>query len=483
MIPDDYNSIVNLISFQETLSMTCQANVTEPFVLGFSGGPDSLALLHALKELKVKVIVGHFDHSLRPESASEAVRAGEITQDYGFPFYTESGNVKAYADKRSMSIEEAARELRYAFLFKLAQEQGAQAVAVAHNADDQVETVLMHLLRGAGSRGLRGMGPRLLPNPWSTAIPLVRPLLNYWRSEILEYCQANGLQPLQDQSNFDTTYFRNRLRHELLPLLEQFSPGFKRRLDQTAKLMGSEADLLQSLGDAAWRACLRNMESDFIELDRASFLAQPVALQRILIHRAAQELRPELRDLEFKAVQIALEMAKRNISAPQDWVSGLCILMEGNRFWIADWETELPVDWPQAPEHEVHVEVQGEFDLKHGWKLAIGEDAAPVSLAANPDPFQAWLDKEQVGEELILRRRRPGDRFQPLGVDSGSQKLADFMINEKLPRRARETWPLLCKGNDIVWVPGYRLAHPYRMRTDSRRALHVRVLQSNGRPR
>ncbi len=474
---------MNLDKFQETLIGACQIDKAQPLVLGFSGGPDSLALLHTLKEFGIRVIVGHFDHGLRSESAADAIKAEDVSKGYGFPFYAERGDVKTYADERSMSIEEAARELRYTFLFKVAREQGAQAVAVAHNADDQVETMLMHLLRGAGSRGLRGMASRLLPNPWSTSIPLVRPLLSYWRSEILEYCRANGLQPLQDQSNFDSTYFRNRLRHELLPILEQFSPGFMRRLDQTANLIGSEVNLLQSLGDTAWRVCLRDIGLDFIELDRTSFLAQPLALQRILIHRAAKEIRPQLRDLEFKAVHLALEMAKRNVTAPQDWASGLCVLTQGKRFWIADWKAELPVDWPQAPDHEVHIEVPGKFDLKHNWTMKIGKDATPGSMTANPDPFQAWLDKDQVGEELSLRRRRPGDRFQPLGIETGSQKLADFMINEKLPRRARETWPLLCKGNDIVWVPGYRLAHPYRVRAGSRRALHVRLLQSNGRPR
>jgi len=474
---------VTFDKFQRTLLIDCQIDMGKPLVLGFSGGPDSLALLHALKNLRVKIIVVHFDHSLRSESAEEALRAGRIAKTYGYPFFSERGDVTTYADQQSMSVEEAARVLRYAFLFRVAQKQGAQAVAVAHNADDQAETLLMHLLRGAGSRGLRGMSPRLVPNPWSQTIPLVRPLLVIWRREIEEYCQVNGLQPLMDRTNFDTTYFRNLLRHELLPNLEGVSPGFKRRLNQTADLIGTEVELIHSLGKEAWKHCLRLRGTDYIQLDRASFLAEPLAMQRVLIHRAAEELRPGLRDLEYKAVVSALELAHQKMSTPQDWTSGLCVLTEGNRFWIADWEAELPVDWPQAPENEIHIEVPGGFDLNRGWRLELTEDGNPQAATQNQDPFQAWLDQDRVGEELILRRRQPGDRFQPLGMENGMQKLAEFMINEKLPRRARETWPLLCKGNEIVWVPGYRLGNPYRLRTDNRQALHVHLWHSDGRSR
>jgi tRNA(Ile)-lysidine synthase len=474
---------MDLEIFRWILQTECGLQSSDELVLGFSGGPDSLTLLHLLKQAGIKVIVAYFDHGLRTESAGEVRKAAEISRTCGFPFFTERGDIKALAEEQSMSIEEAAREMRYRFLFGVAVQQGARAVVVAHNADDQAETVLMHLLRGAGSRGLRGMSYRLLPNPWSKTIPVVRPLLGTWRSEVLKYCQVNDLHPVEDESNLDTKYFRNRLRHELLPILEQFAPGFKNRMNQTSEIIGSEVELLRTLSKEAWVTCLRQKASDFIQLDRIALLAQPIALQRLVICRASQELRPELRDLEYQSVQSALEIAIRKLSTPQDWVSGLCVLVEGDRLWIADWEAELPVDWPQAPEREMHIETPSGLDLAGGWKMEFREVVASTVDHKNPDPFQAWLDQDRLREELILRRRRAGDRFQPLGMETGSQKLSDFMINDKLPRRARDSWPLLCKGSDIVWVPGYRLAHPYRMKKDSRHALHVHLLQSNGRMR
>ena len=467
-------------SLAKILQGECALVLDAPLVLGFSGGPDSLALLHALQAESVPVLVAHFDHGLRPESAEEAHQAEEIAAGYSLPFFTERGDVAAHARQHSMSIEEAARELRYEYLFGVASSQGAQAVAVAHNADDQVETVLMHLLRGAGPRGLRGMALRSLPNPWSAAIPLVRPLLGFWRQEILDYCRENGLQPVRDQSNLDTTYFRNRLRHELFPTLEQISPGIMQRLHRTADLLTAETEVLEELAEGAWKRCLGQRSKDYIQLNRPTFMVEPLALRRFLLRRAAQELRPGLRDLDYEAIQRALDLAQNSASAPGDWVAGLCLLVEGDHLWVADWEAELPVDWPQAPTSELHIEAPASLELNRGWRFELHE-AGDHRAINNSDPFQAWLDQDSIGDELVLRRRHPGDRFQPLGMESGSQKLADFMINEKLPKRARETWPLLCKGEDIVWVPGYRLAHPYRLRKESRRVLQVKLLQSNGR--
>jgi tRNA(Ile)-lysidine synthase len=464
-------------NFRRILDSECQIDPTKPIVLGFSGGPDSLALLHTLHEEGLTVIVAHLDHGLRLESAQEAVHAEKVAWDYGYPFVTERADVADFAAKHTMSIEEAARERRYEFLFRTAAESGAQAVAVAHNADDQVETVLMHLLRGAGPRGLRGMSMRSLPNPWNETIPLVRPLLGVWHQEIMAYCAANDLRPVIDQTNLDTMYFRNRLRHELLPNLEQFSPGVKQRLYQTADLLAAEGEALDGLAEEAWRRCLSKLAGNYIQLSRIAVLDEPLALQRLVVRHAAETLRPGLRDLDFALVQKALDLIQHPLLAPQDWLAGLCILVEGDRLWLADWDADLPVDWPQAPAAEIHVEVPGDISLDQNWRLELREVSEFGDASSNTDPFQAWLDSRRLGDELVLRRRQPGDRFQPLGMEQGSLKLSDFMINEKMPRRARETWPLLCKGDEIVWVPGYQLAHPYCVQAESRQTIHARLLR------
>lgn len=456
----------------------CGVHPSDKLVLGFSGGPDSLALLHALAALKQPTVAAHFDHALRPESASEARQAEQLAASCNVPFVTERGDVGVYAKKHGLSIEEAARELRYAFLFRIAAEQGAAAVAVAHHADDQAETVLMHLLRGAGAAGLRGMAFRSMPNPWSAETALVRPLLEISRQEILEYCTANNLQPLYDSSNDDAAYFRNRLRHELLPLLESYAPGFKTRLVHSADLLAADHALIETLTEHAWRRCLARRGVGFLQFDRPALSKEPLALQRGVLRRAVAELRPHTRNVDFAAIQRAVDLLQDGLSpAPRDWIAGLYLLVEDEELWIADWEADLPVAWPQASEQAIHLEIPVNIELNAEWWLQISEvqNQNYQDALTNQDKFQAWLDRDQVGEELILRRLKPGDRFQPLGMQERTLKLSDFFINEKVPRRARAAWPLLCKGQEIVWVPGYRLAHPYRLQDRSARALHVQL--------
>ena len=455
----------------------CLVDTSRPLVLGFSGGPDSLALLHALHGLGQNLIVAHFDHQLRSESAQDADKAKQVAAEYQVPFLSEASDVGVYARQRGQSLEEAARNLRYAFLFRVAAANGAAAVAVAHNADDQAETILMHLLRGAGPSGLRGMPYRLSPNPWSRDIPLVRPLLGVWRSQILAFCAAHDLHPVWDASNQDRTFFRNRLRHELLPQLEEYVPGVKQRLIQTAELLEADQEVLDALAAEAWRGCLAQRGKDYFQFDRSVFMAQPLSVQRRLLRRVAGELRPMQRDVDFEAVQHGLQLIAEPTSMGQaDWLAGLFVLIEGNKVWIADWDADLPVDWPQAPEELMNLEVPGHITLNAGWHLEI-ESKEPLSQekTKQANPYESWLDANNVGQGLVLRRRKPGDRFQPLGMETGSQKLSDFFINEKLSSRARDGWPLLCKGDDIVWVPGFRLAQPYRLTKSTQKALHLQL--------
>jgi tRNA(Ile)-lysidine synthase len=202
----------------------CRLQPGDRMVLGVSGGADSLSLMDLFVRLGYSPVISHFDHQLRPGSGQDAAQVREWSDDLGLAFILGSQDVRAYAATLSLGC----RETRYRFLCRAAEEVGATAVAVAHTADDQVETVLMHLLRGSGLAGLRGMAVRALPNPWNEEIALVRPLLSFWRAEILAYCADRGLQPRTDPTNQDPTFFRNRLRRELIPYLETFNPEIRR---------------------------------------------------------------------------------------------------------------------------------------------------------------------------------------------------------------------------------------------------------------
>lgn len=477
--------------FEFTLQNNCRLDRSQALLVAVSGGPDSLCLLQLLWQWGYKVVVAHLDHGLRAESASEAESVKQLAESLGAQFCYAQADVQAYAQQNSLSIEEAARNLRYTFLFEQAETLGLQAVAVGHTADDQVETVLMHLLRGAGLSGLLGMSYYSLPNPWSQSIPLVRPLLGVWREEITEYLARLGLQPSLDASNLDRRYYRNRLRHELIPQLETLNPGARQRIWQMAALLRDEDEVIESTVEAAWEQCIRYNGEQAVAFASASLEQQPRGVQRRLVRRAMAQLRPGLRDIDRQAVEQTLSfMAMPTRSGQRDLAAGLRLEMDHERLWIADWGSSLPREGlPQlATGEELALVIPGETRLSHGWVLeAAILPANETNLAqaqANADPYQAWLDQERLAQPLVVRARRPGERFRPLGMAGHSLKLSDFMVNVSLPRHRRASWPLVAAGGEIAWLPGYRIAETVGVSQDTRLILLLSLkspLKNTGR--
>jgi tRNA(Ile)-lysidine synthase len=466
-------------NIQINLLEKCQLDPQWPVVVGVSGGPDSLCLLDVLARLVFPVVVAHLDHGLRPESQDEAKSVREIASRYGLPFVLGQEDVQSYARTKGLSMEEAARAVRYEFLFSQAELHKAQAVAVGHNADDQVETVLMHLLRGAGPSGLGGMEFHSLPNAWSRNIALVRPLLNVWREEIEAYLAARELKPAQDLSNQDVRFYRNRLRHELIPFLESYNPRIKSHMWQTAEILRQENGLLDELVNEAWAACARE-QGGAIALRLEAFKSQPLPTQRRLLRRAIAHLRPGLRDVDYAAIQRALDFVESpSRSGQADLITGLLLKREGDRLWLTDREADLPAgDWPQiAPGVELSLEVPGAVDLSGGWRIAAEPvtdiQVALAQAAQNSDPYQAWLDLVRLQLPLKVRARRPGERFRPLGMGGHSLKISDLMINAGMERRRRAGWPLLVSGDGVVWVPGVRVGEKAAIGESSQRLVRL----------
>ena len=459
-------------------------------LVGVSGGPDSLCLMNALWRLRYNLVVAHFDHGLRPEAGEEAHRVQQAAAQMGLPFYLGQDDTAAYANQEKLSLEEAARNLRYRFLFRLADQEGAAAVAVAHTADDQVETVLMHLLRGAGLAGLRGMQFRALPNPWSQAIPLVRPLLGAWREDVLAYIQKFNLQPNYDSSNQDLHFLRNRLRHELIPYLQGYNSAIRTHLWQMAEVLQDDYVIVQEVIDRTWQSGLLKEAPGAIAFNPTVLTEQSIGVQRGIIRRALGKLRPGLRNIDFQDVSQALEFVHHPPRSNQrDLAAGLRLLLEPNCLWIAAWEADLPGSgWPQMPKDALLTLNPGEkVFLLEDWELraellttqAARFNSAPEIDAPDPNPFETWLDADYIRFPLSVRGRRPGDRFRPLGLDGHSLKVADFMINQRLPRRARQGWPLILSDNEIVWIPGLRMAHPVRIKASTNQVLHLSLQRAS----
>jgi tRNA(Ile)-lysidine synthase len=479
------------------MTIECGLNKAGLVLVAVSGGADSLALLHVLRGAGYPLLVASFNHRLRPEAEADIAHVRQIAEGMSLPFVTESADVAAHARAEGLSIEEAARHLRYHFLFREARRAGAQAVAVGHTADDQAETVLMHFLRGAGLAGLKGMTPRVILPVFDAELPLVRPLLAWTRIQTEAYCREHDLDYRTDASNTDTTYLRNRLRHELLPQLETYNPQIRQTLAKTALALQGDHELLAERVNSAWEQVVSTSGADFAAFDLAQLRNLSPALRRHLFRRAAFALQPGLRDMDFDALERAA-----NLQAA-DLAGGLRIVVEGNRLYLTDDEDKLPVDVPQISEQysvvsnqDLAIWKQGtgdalEIPLENNWLLSLEQrqlDTA-LQLQAMPsaqdwkpnteqwtlDPAHCLLDCDSLTASLRLRPFRAGDRFEPLGMPGQTVKISDLFVNLKIPKRLRKKWPLLLVGDEIAWVVGLRTSEQFKLTAATRRVLHLQI--------
>jgi tRNA(Ile)-lysidine synthase len=470
----------------------------EPLVVGVSGGADSLCLLHVLRSLQpdwgYELLAGHLDHGLRDESADDARFAASVCERWQVPVVVERFDVAGLARMERLSAEEAARKARYAFLSHLAMARGGNVVAVAHQADDQAETILMHLLRGAGTQGLAGMLPlsRMEPPvvdqvPWghrSAAVEpmtVVRPLLTTTRAQVEAYCREIDMQPRQDRSNLDTSLLRNRVRHELIPYLESYNPQIRRLLQRTASLAADDEALIERQVQGMWGVVVVREDEDRIELWLKIWSGLPAGMQRRVLREAIRRLRGDLRDVGWEHVERALRcLHQKPAGAVETLVRGLELRKGSTSFQVGEAGLPMASPWDDGPLlcGEVTLHLEGVVVLPGSdWQVetVAGRSSGSVAFRhwAVVDQWRAVLDADRVEAPLTLRARRGGDRFQPLGMGGRSTTVKEYMIDQKLPRHLRDRWPLLCVGEEIAWVVGLRVDERFALSDTTERGLVV----------
>jgi tRNA(Ile)-lysidine synthase len=454
-------------------------SAADPLLVGVSGGPDSLALLHLLKGIydPTALVVVHLNHQLRPGAAVEADMVARTAAEWGIAFFVQETDVAALAQMESLSLEEAGRFARYRFFAAMAGEVGARYVAVAHNADDQVETILMHLLRGSGLAGLRGMAP-LSPLPGAPGLNLIRPLLHTSRAEIEAYCREQLLEPAEDSSNQDIAFLRNRLRHELLPLLSQINPQIRRSLQNTASLIAADYGALELQLLNAWAEILRQEGHGWLSLDRSAWLEMPLSLRRSLLRHGVALLRPHLRDIPFRPIELARLLVERGQSGKQASLpGGLSLHVQYDQIILADRTSCLPTHWPQLPAlAPLPLTIPGQARLDNEWTLEATLVTSPKLglIEKNRDPWIAFV--AVADETLHVRPRQPGERFQPLGLDGRSARLKEVMINRRIPADLRHNWPIVSNDAHLLWLTGHQIDERARVTPLSQRVvkLHCR---------
>lgn len=439
----------------------CGLNTHQKILVGVSGGMDSMALLDLLVRAGYAPVVAHFNHQLRPSALQEQKFVEKAAKKYGLLMVIGSVDIQRRAKLERETMEEAARNARYRFLFDEAHQHDALAVVVAHQADDQVETVLMNLLRGCGLNGLSGMRYSSA-SAFHASIPLVRPLLGCWRDEIQRYCTENGIAFVQDESNEDASYRRNRIRLELIPQLVKYNPQVKAAIWQMAELLAADRDFIaEDAADAKKRAVLRSDEG-YAEIDLQDFREFPKSLQRWMIRQILHESFPHEKDLGAYQIEearalLAGEMSSRRIALNHR----VMLHIEANRaIFMEKGRSQQPAeDWP-ALEKEIRITIRnGRHILSKRWMITIDllpKERLQSEWQRNSNPHKAYLDRDQLGNQLHIRKWRAGDRYEPLGMAGKSVKLSDLWINHKIPPRAKSHWPLLLDGDSIIWIPGFQ---------------------------
>jgi len=305
-------------------------------------------------------------------------------------------------------------------------------------------------------------------------------LISTWRGEILQYLAEHQISFVSDQSNLDTTFFRNRLRHELLPYLEKYNPRIRENLLRMSQINKEDYEVIQQQVIEAWQANFIQQGPGYVAFRLPGFQRLPAAIQRYMLRKAVAYHLPSLRDIDFESIERGIRyLCDGQKRGQADLIAGLRLVKEEGIFWLATWQADLPAsNYPSiAPREVLTLEIPSIMQLANGWKLQAVKETNPEQAiqesSANQDPFQAWLDMDKLILPLLIRPRKSGERFQPLGMKGHSQKITDMMVNLKMPQRARSTWPLLCSGEDILWIPGYRQSHQGRVHPGSQQIVHL----------
>jgi len=445
-------------------------------LLAVSGGLDSRVMLDLFcslaEEWQLTLVVGHVHHQLRGEQAdADAEFVSELARGYGLPFWTEKVEVRRFAQEQHLSLEAAARKLRYRALGEMCRQAGCHAVVTAHTRDDQVETILAHLLRGTGLAGLAGMAARRLSAEGE--ITILRPLLPFSRAQLRAYAGQRSLRWREDASNTDVAFLRNRIRHELMPLLRsRFNPAFEQSLLRLATIAAQLQIDLEEQAAAALNHVVLARTPGKIVLDLQQFWKYFRSIQAYVVRGAMQQISESRCDLTFDETDRILSLIDAARVRPP----------RGSRRYLWRREVEVAVAQSEVAFSKIHPALPprlleiGKRCLvpEAGMVITISRQNLPADWRERVTPFSQWIDAATAAGELCLRFPQPGDRFQPLGM-AGFKKLSDFLSDRKVPRHERRYIPLVTCPAGIIWVCGYRLDERFKVRTATTTALHLQA--------
>lgn len=477
----------------QTILETVAADVAEHDMLaagdrvlvGVSGGPDSVALLNILNELahrfSITLAVAHLDHGLRPEAAQEARFVKTLAVQRDLPFHFAKQDVAAYRREQGLSIEEAAREVRYTFYKRVMRTAGCQKLALGHHSEDSAELVLMNILRGSGPLGLSGIPP--VRDGW-----IVRPLINLTRDRLLNYLNRRQLEYVNDLSNLDMRFTRNRIRHQLLPMLKNnFNANIVATLHRTARITGDENQWLSSLTDPLCESVITARSPRQLSLDIAALGEFDIAPFRRILRRAITLLRGSLRRVTFGHIEALHQLVTSGPENARVDLPGLiAAVKQGDQLVLAVMDRPRKPLAPHPPAAAYHylieadsIPVAGLFNQAlptSGASLIFSCKELPAAIeVGGSGQHSAFFDIDRLKFPLIVRNYQPGDRFTPFGMQ-GSKKVKKLFNERRVPQPERGRCPVLVSDDRILWVVGYQRARDCSVTDRTRQVLEVKFV-------
>jgi len=476
---------VLLDKIRQTINKYKMLRAGDKVVVGVSGGPDSVVLLDMLrqlsKEMNLSLYVAHLNHKLRGQEAEQDAQfVKKLAAKFDLPFTVKAADVAALARRHKMTLEEAARQKRYEFFEKAALKNKAGKIAVGHNADDEVETVMMWLLRGAGRTGLAGIPPVRKISP--SGLTIIRPLIEVHRQEIKAYLKKHRLASRLDSSNLSPLFMRNKIRLKLLPMLrKEYSPNFDALILQTAGILREENEWLDKEVDKALKRLISRRLDWKISIDLNRLLRYNTGLQRQIIRRLVFLVSSGQVSLDYRKVEeiIGLVVAgktNRRVILP----GGLAVKKSYGLL-----EVTAGKETPRAKEaFSCKLKIPGTTNIKCLSliiKTAVFD--RPVNFRYSRSKFTAHLDRQKIRLPLVVRTRREGDRINPLGM-RGYKKIKDIFIDNKIPPEKRADIPLIVSGDEVIWVTGYpawreQISDRAKVTPETKKILEIRLIPKN----
>jgi tRNA(Ile)-lysidine synthase len=471
-----------LYTVEKTIIVHGMLKPKDSVIIGVSGGPDSVALLHILlnfvPRFSLKLGVAHLNHCLRQKDSDKDAKFVEsLAETFDLPCYVQKRDVRRYQIENRLSLEEAARCVRYEFLNDIAKTNQYNKIALGHHADDNAELVLMNLFRGTGKQGLAGIAPKRDDR-------IIRPMINLNRFDIIDYLNQNKLNYVVDLSNADTRHLRNRVRHDLIPMLKTtYNPNISDTLNRLSSIVRSEEEWIEDMVQPFFKKTILHVRENHIALSVSLLNEYHNALQRRVIRMALEKAKGNLRRIGFANIDSVINLiVKKSPSGKISLPDGIKIQKDRNTVHIhkgqgrgrdSSWDTN---GWDTFS-FEYQIE---KFEPVFIKEIKAHIRFSEVRIENMPDyrstgQYANFFDKDAINLPLILRNFRPGDSFKPLGM-SGTQRLKKFFIDKKVPRTERLKCPILLSGGKIIWVVGHRIDESVKVTPATKNVLKVELL-------